>query len=203
MVASPHGPPRSIRRPKGGRRAVPGAAAYHTRRTVPPILACRPVGRSVPVVLVPAVFDPFPYVPVDIVQSEGVRGEGPYRDGSLSIATFLARTVDVVAVVVGFIGRYGVPEIKRRGGVGACAVLPFRLGQQAVLSSGYGRQPFSVCGGIMPTQTSNRMPIVLRKAGIAPNSRKGFRSTSCRPRLCTLRVRRDSSARRIARTALQ
>ena len=136
-----------------GRAAVPravdpGTAAPHVFITVP-TLPGTPIPRRSPVVLVPAILHPFPYVARRIEQTESIRLETPHGGRTRvpsTAAPVAVRLVgaDVVAPVV-----YCRASRPRH-------VFPFRLAQQPVGLARLTRQPAHVLLRILPGDIHHR-----------------------------------------------
>ena len=90
---------------------------------------CRPPAR--PIVSVPSVLDPFPHIPVHLVQSPGARGKAAHLDRTFPAHALGAARVRIVSVVVDLARCDRLAKGKRRRRSGPARILPFRSARQA------------------------------------------------------------------------
>ena len=155
----------TIRRADEQRMVAPRSAAENMRGTIsthPCTTIIRSSRSSDLVINVPAILDPLPNIPVNVMQTERIRTETPDRRRALIIPTAPAVTAvrkvptDIVAPVI--------PS--RRPGPGN--ILPLGLAQQAVSLASFPRQPTDIRLRVLPTHANRRVRIRLRKTRRTP-----------------------------------
>src|SRR5947207_8931848 len=106
----------------------------------------------------PAVPGPLRPVAVDLIEPEGIRGEGVHRDRSSPELALAAAAVDAPAVVIGLLrrDRGAGPERRRRSG--PVDVFALRLAQQAIGPARLLGQPAEIIACIVPRDVDDRAP---------------------------------------------
>ena len=115
----------------------------------------RPVRWRVNVIVVPAVFDPFPYIAHHVVGPDRIRLKLPHR------RSFKRATPGRLSKFAGG-ARASTPK-PCACAAGPRCVFPLGFGEQAIWLSGPFRQPLCVVAGVLPVHARHRMVVGHRK----------------------------------------
>ena len=83
------------------------------------------IRRRTIIIIVPSIGTPFPYVPVHIVQTEGIGGKLSHGSRFFSIFSFGFIGVGITGIVVGQFPSNGFPKVKWGGGSSTTSIFPF------------------------------------------------------------------------------